>query len=673
MKITEKLQKNHNNLNGSSHPTFSFEYFVPKTDQGVQNLYDRIDKMYQNSLPQFIDITWNASGSITNISTNELVSNTQSVLGLETCMHLTCTNMDVSLIDNALKYAYESGCQNILALRGDPPSTECTKKEGSNANIDDDTEVKQCFKYAKDLVKYIRVRYGDYFDIGVAGYPEGHPENMAKKKKQSNHRTGNINNNSSDAEMLDEEMVEDDSGEDPEEELLLHLKEKVDAGANFIITQMFYDADNFIDWCHKVYDIGIHIPIFPGIMPITTYSAFLRRSDWCQIKIPQEFLDVLEPIKENDQLVRKVGVDLIAGLCQRILKAGVVNHLHLYTMNLESPSIMLLSKLNLLPTEEDTYIDNKAIANDVVSNGNELNIYPWRKSLNPKRKNEQVRPIFWKSRLYSYIARTSNWQNDEFPNGRFGDSSSPAFGDLDLCGSKLIRQSNKKSIELWSKPVSIDDIGKLVNNYLTGKLSCLPWSDIPVNKEIEGILGHLTELNNKNIITINSQPKVNGIKSNNKIFGWGPTDGYIYQKQYLEFLLPRNKIAKLSEELNCKQRNPHCILTYFSVDNFGKLATNQPDIQSSTNVTTKSNCVTWGVFPGREILQPTIVEKYSFLAWKEEFYKILEEWKLKLYQAEALESVSLLQHLIDDYVLINIVDNDFVDPEDKIFKLLISL
>ncbi|CAR30773.1 hypothetical protein ZYGR_0P00750 [Zygosaccharomyces rouxii] len=599
MRISEKLQ---NHRSKSTKPTFSFEYFVPKTTQGVQNLYDRMDRMYQSTLPQFIDVTWNAGGGVLSQLTTDLVETSQSVLGLETCMHLTCTNMPVSQIDDALESARLSGCQNILALRGDPP-----------VNSDSWQPVEGGFQYAKDLVRYIRDKYGDYFDIGVAGYPEGHPET---------------------------------AGDD--ETLLDHLKEKVDAGANFIITQMFYDADLFIKWCQRVRAKGVDVPLIPGIMPITTYAAFLRRANWCDVHIPQEYFDRLDPIKDDDQLVREVGTDLIVSLCQKLLDSGYVSHLHIYTMNLEKAPQMILDRMELLPSHDEP-LDNH------------LAILPWRKSLNPQRRNEEVRPIFWQRRPYSYVARTSQWSVDEFPNGRFGDSSSPAFGDLDLCGASLIRQSGKKSLELWSAPNSMEDIAQLVINYLRGELKYLPWSDTSLNHEVDDILPELVTLNQKLIITINSQPQLNGVKSSHPVHGWGPRDGYVYQKMYLEFLLPKEKLSKLHD---CLVND--VMLTYFAVDHNGNLTTNHQD-------GTRANAVTWGIFPGREVLQPTIVEKVSFLAWKQEFYHICEEWKLNFINHRCDQSVKLLQHLIDDYVLVNIVDNDFISPENRIFNLLSSI
>ena len=238
-----------------------------------------IDRMHSLG-PTFIDVTWGAGGSRSNL-TCEIVKVAQSVYGMETCMHLTCTDMGVEKIDAALKEAYNTGCTNILALRGDPPREreKWKAKEGG-------------FQYARDLVKYIKKTYGDHFDIGVAGYPEGCDDN------------------------------------DDADELILHLKEKVDAGGTFVITQMSYDADIYADWIKKVRAAGINVPLIPGIMPIHTHAAFLRRANWTGCRIPPNWTQVLEPIKNDDEEVRRVGCKLIAEMCRKMMAAGV-NHLHL--------------------------------------------------------------------------------------------------------------------------------------------------------------------------------------------------------------------------------------------------------------------------------------------------------------------------------------------------------
>lgn len=606
MRITEKLQQAHAGTNAPP-ATFSFEFFVPKTPQGVQNLYDRMDRMYDLN-PIFIDITWNAGGRSSAL-TNEMVYTAQSTLGLETCMHLTCTNMPVAYIDEALAKAYASGCQNILALRGDPPL--------------DGLELTGDFRYAKDLIAYIRKKYGDHFNIGIAAYPEGHPE---------------------------------------EEDLLLllqYMKEKTDAGANFIITQMFYDVENFIAWCGQIRKAGIDVPIIPGIMPISTYLAFVRRVKWSQISVPAHFWEALDPVKDDDYLVREVGTTLVAELCQTLIDLGHVNHLHFYTMNLEKLSVMLLERLNLIECVKD---------NDAVAEG-----LPWRKSLHPNRTKEAIRPIFWQNRKYLYISRTSGW--DEFPNGRWGDSRSPAFGDIDLAASELLRQSPKRALELWGVPLKLADLAQLVIKYLNNEVASLPWSDGPIGSDTAVLKDSLIELNTKGLITLNSQPALSAVKSNHPVYGWGPKNGYVYQKQYLEFMIHKDLLLRLVSAIDQHNAIGHTgVITYYAVDKIGTLTTNsnEDDI----------NAVTWGVFPGEEILQPTIVEKVSFLAWKDEVFSLLGEWVVifgsktiaDLVAEEDIQQFSkFLTGFGDDYVLCNLVNNDFTDDNNVMFDLLKGL
>lgn len=587
MKVSAKLQQAHS---GSSLPTYSFEFFVPKTTQGVQNLYDRMDRMYELE-PQFIDITWNAGGRLSSL-TCEMVQATQSIIGLETCMHLTCTGMPREMVDNALKSAYNAGCQNILALRGDPV------KEGSEWKATDGG-----FCYAKDLIRHIRKTYGDYFDIGVAAYPEGHPEE-------------------NDVDLL-----------------IDYLKEKVDAGATFIITQMFYDVDNFIEWVSKCRRKGITIPIIPGIMPISTHASFLRRAKWCEINIPQHFMDALDPISHDDSLVRQKGTELVAQMCQKMLDAGI-RHLHFYTMNLERATIMVLEKLGILP--------------EYVPEAKTPPPLPWRQSLALGRHEETVRPIFWKNRKRSYVTRTQDW--DEFPNGRWGDSRSPAYGELETYGV-LLKYTSAKAVELWGKPVTVEDLGSLFSDYIAGKVKSLPWSDAPISAEVQSITEQLINLNKHGILTINSQPAVNGVKSSHPVHGWGPSNGYVYQKAYLEVLVPPTLIDKLVRAMDADAD-----VTYYLVNRKGHLKTNSP--------VDSPNAVTWGIYPGKEVIQPTIVEKISFLAWKDEAFRLGDEWANCFEQDSP--SKKLIKEIVDNWYLINIVHNDFQVP-NAIFNLFDGL
>ncbi|KAK4499212.1 hypothetical protein PRZ48_009725 [Zasmidium cellare] len=589
MHITQKLAAAHEK--GQS--TFSFEYFPPKTAQGVQNLYDRMDMMHGLG-PAFIDVTWGAGGRHSSL-TCDMVKTAQAVYGLETCMHLTCTDMERSKIDDALKEAYNAGCTNILALRGDPPR-EQEKWEQTEGG----------FRYARDLIKYIKKTYGDHFDIGIAGYPEGPDE------------TTNA------------------------EEHIVYLKEKVDAGGTFIVTQMCYDADIFIEWAKKVREAGVpeSVPIIPGIMPISTHAAFLRRANWSGCRIPPHWSDALEPIKNDDSAVREVGCDLIVEFCRRLLDSGIM-HLHFYTMNLASACKNVLEKLDMIPS--------------AGSPNPELKPLPWRQSLGLNRREENVRPIFWRNRNRAYVQRTQEW--DEFPNGRWGDSRSPAFGGLDEYGIGL-KGTNEHNRKLWGEPKSLKEISDLFVGYMRGKVETLPWSESPINEEANVLVNDLVELNSRGIFTINSQPAVDGAKSNHPIYGWGPPNGYVYQKQYLEVLVAPELIDTVVERMNKDED-----ITYYAVNSSGELKTNAEQEGGP-------NAVTWGVFPGKEIVQPTIVETVSFLAWRDEFYHLGNEWS-KCYE-ENSESRALIKDITQNWYLVNIVHNDF-RQDQGIFPLFKGL
>lgn len=584
MHISQKLA----NAEKAGKTTFSFEFFPPKTAQGVQNLYDRMDRMHDLG-PAFVDVTWGAGGRNSHL-TCEMVKVAQSVYGLETCMHLTCTDMGKSKVDDALRNAYNSGCTNILALRGDPPR-EKEKWEATTGG----------FRYAKDLVKYIRDTYGDHFDIGVAGYSEGC-----------------------------------DDQDDPDL-LIDHLKEKIDAGGTFVVTQMFYNADIFIEWVKKVRAAGISVPLIPGIMPIQTHGAFLRRANWVRCDVPKEFTDALDPVKNDDAQVREIGKVLVAKMCRKLMSAGIF-HLHFYTMNLAQSTRMVLEELGLTP-ESGTPVEKPL---------------PWRQSLGLKRRDENVRPIFWRNRNRSYIARTEDW--DEFPNGRWGDSRSPAFGELDTYGIGL-KGTNEQNIKLWGSPVSLQEVAHLFAQYIQGKIGSLPWSESPISSEADVLKKSLVSLNQRGLLTVNSQPAVNGAKSNHPIYGWGPKSGYVYQKAYLEVLVGPELISELVRRI---EANPD--FTFYAVNQAGDLRTNTPG--------EGPNAITWGVFPGKEIVQPTIVETISFLAWKDEFFRLGHDWA-SCYPPGS-PSKTLIERLMNEWYLVNIVHNDF-HHQQAIFDLFNGL
>ena len=306
-------------------------------------------------------------------------------------------------------------------------------------------------------------------------------------------------------------------------------------------------------------------------------------------------------------------------------------------MNLAQATRLVLEELDLCPSEDSPI--QRAL--------------PWRPSLGLGRRSEDVRPVFWRNRNSSYVARTQTW--DEYPNGRWTDSRSPAFGELDAYGVGL-KGTNEQNIKLWGEPKSIKELSDIFVRFLTGKLDRLPWSDSPITTEAHDIQEDLLNLNQRGFLTINSQPAVNGVKSSHPVYGWGPKNGFVYQKAYLELLVPSNLIDELITRI---EKNDD--LTYHATNKKGELKTNTRD---------SPNALTWGIFAGREIIQPTIVETVSFLAWKDEAYLLGEHWS-KCHDA-ASPSRKLIQQVMDDWYLVNIVDNDF-HRSNAVFELFDGL
>ncbi|CAA9891432.1 5,10-methylenetetrahydrofolate reductase [Candidatus Methylobacter favarea] len=271
---------------------FSFEFYPPKTEEGVANL-----QMVHNQLarlnPDFFSVTFGAGGS-TRDKTFDTVVNIQAN-GISAAPHLSCVASTRKNIRDILKSYQEKNISKIVALRGDLPSGMMSAGE---------------FRYANELVEFIRKETGDYFQIHVAAYPEVHPQA--------------VNGN----------------------EDFKNFKRKVNAGANAAITQYFYNAEAyfyFIDACEKN---GIDIPVVPGIMPITQYTQLFRFSEMCGADIPRWMRKRLESFGDDRQAIQAFGLDLVTELCQRLLDNGAPG-LHFYTMNQAAPTLAIWENLKL--------------------------------------------------------------------------------------------------------------------------------------------------------------------------------------------------------------------------------------------------------------------------------------------------------------------------------------
>uniref|UniRef100_A0A8C6KZA0 Methylenetetrahydrofolate reductase (NADPH) n=1 Tax=Nothobranchius furzeri TaxID=105023 RepID=A0A8C6KZA0_NOTFU len=567
---------------------FSLEFFPPRTASGAVNLISRFDRMGSGG-PLFIDITWHPAGdpgSDKETSSMMIASTAVNYCGLESVLHLTCCNQTKEKITGHLAKAKHLGLKNIMALRGDPVGSDWEEEEGG-------------FNHAVDLVKHIRSEFDDYFDVCVAGYPTGHPE---------------------------AESYEDD---------LRHLKEKVDAGADFIITQLFFRADTFLTFVDDCRAIGVTCPILPGIFPIQGYQSLRQLVKLSKLEVPEEITRVIEPIKDNDAAIRNYGIHQAVEMCRVLLDSGKVPGLHFYTLNREVAPTEVLRQLGLWIEDPRRPL-------------------PWAVSAHPKRRVEDVRPIFWASRPKSYIYRTQDW--DDFPNGRWGNSSSPAFGELnDYYLFYLKSKSSKEALlQMWGEELKREEsVFEVFTCYITGQLNrnghkvmCLPWNDEPLAPETNLLKDELEKVNRRGVLTINSQPNINGKPSTDAVVGWGPAGGYVFQKAYLEFFTSSENVNALLKVL--KKYEPR--VNYHIVNVHGRNLTNAHEMQP--------NAVTWGIFPGREIVQPTVVDPVSFMYWKDEAFALwIEQWA-KLYEDES-PSRMIIKYIHDNYFLVNLVDNDF--------------
>jgi methylenetetrahydrofolate reductase (NADPH) len=272
--------------------TFSFEFFPPKTPEGVEKLRATRKQLAQLK-PEFFSVTFGAGGS-TRDRTLETVVEIQGE-GLAAAPHLSCIGSTRENIRDILATYKAHGIRHIVALRGDLPSGMADPGE---------------FRYANELVAFIRQETGDWFHIEVAAYPEFHPQ--AKS-------------------------AQDD---------LLAFKRKCDAGANAAITQYFYNADayfRFVDDCDA---LGVNIPIVPGIMPITNSTQLMRFSDACGAEIPRWIRKRLEGMGDDLDAIRAFGLDVVTDLCDRLLQGGAPG-LHFYTLNQAGACSTLWQRLGL--------------------------------------------------------------------------------------------------------------------------------------------------------------------------------------------------------------------------------------------------------------------------------------------------------------------------------------
>ncbi|MFT8315890.1 MAG: methylenetetrahydrofolate reductase [NAD(P)H] [Clostridium sp.] len=278
-------------------PLISFEIFPPKKETNIESIYNTIDVL--SSLePDFISVTYGAGGSNDN-KTMDIASIIKNKYNIEALAHLTCINSTKDDIENTLNNLNENNINNILALRGDFPS---------DSHKSDKLE----YKYASDLIKHIKSKQS--FSIGAACYPEGHIE--CKNLRED----------------------------------LLHLKQKVSTGAEFLITQLFFDNEYFYSFNEKIKELNINVPISIGIMPVTNKNQLLKMISLCGADLPNRFIRILTKYEYNPEALKEAGIAYATEQIVDLLSYGA-DGIHIYTMNNPEIAKKILSNISYIRKE----------------------------------------------------------------------------------------------------------------------------------------------------------------------------------------------------------------------------------------------------------------------------------------------------------------------------------
>ena len=278
-------------------PVISFEFFPPKTDEGDRNLLEKTIPALLRLKPDYCSVTYGAGGS-TRDKTLMIVDRIQREHGLTAMSHLTCVNATKEELRAVIEQARTLGIRNILALRGDPPggNGEFQKTPGG-------------FEFSRELVAFLKELGG--FSIGTAGFPEGH--------------------------------IACTEGREVD---WLRLKAKIDCGADFVLTQLFFDNRDYFAMRDHLTKLGVTAPIFPGILPISGAAQIKRFTTICGASIPQALLEKLDQFGDNDAATAEFGIEYASRQCAELLRGGAPG-LHLYTLNKAATATRILKNLSL--------------------------------------------------------------------------------------------------------------------------------------------------------------------------------------------------------------------------------------------------------------------------------------------------------------------------------------
>jgi methylenetetrahydrofolate reductase (NADPH) len=359
-------------------------------------------------------------------------------------------------------------------------------------------------------------------------------------------------------------------------------------------------------------------------MPPQTYASFMRLTKLTGVHVPEEVRKRLEEVKGDDREVKEYGVELCTRMIKEIVKEtkGEIRGFNFCTLNLERSVVRILEGLGWTGQGADGGRHNQLIADAPApppqgiqrakssdsTTSSDLIVSPSSATTTATHhlSSSIPKPTAQGEAGSGELNAFATW--DEFPNGRFGDFKSPAFGESDQWGGPAgaLRHQQEGVVAQWGRPKSVQDLTTLFLAHLRGEIETTPFSGDTLSPESATILGHLEKLTQMGWWTVGSQPAVDGVPSDHPIFGWGPRrGGYVFQKSFVEFFCKQEDVVKIEKLI---EREGQGWVQWFAGNAKGDVRSNVPE--------GGRNAVTWGVFAGQEIAQTTIIERESFLSWK---------------------------------------------------------
>lgn len=534
MKITSRLVQD-----ADGDVRFSFEVFLPDNDAGIKRLRQRMEALTKLGEPAFFDLSGRGDEDYVTHAL-PLCVYASRVLGVPCLLHLVCSELDGPAFQRCVEAAKAASVKNLFVEQG----------HGENGS----------FSSVADAVAWIKGTFSDYFCVAVAGFPSG---------------------------------PGDDGGQPSDEPL--RLKAKQDAGADFIIAQHTYDAAAFTHWRERALAAGVCIPAVPSVLTYHNREALVQINAACGVPLPATLASMAmsgggmpvgsgagaAPTSSSssagsvgsgniaavvsaagvslgasmggssgssvntsgstsgsavgsaatstvaaaasraaeDLLLREQAQGTLLSLCHGLYAAGLPV-VHFLTLNLETPVRSLLSELAL-----------------IGPGARSRRRLPWRPSADEARAGEDVRPIFWALRPASYVERTASWGS--FPSGRWRSSSSDlqhrSFESAPADVLSPVELSAEARRAMWGEVyTSHRDVWDVFAGYVEGRVPRLPWCEVALHPETSPMMIALSRLNRAGFLSINSQPRVNGLPSDDPVHGWGGVGGYVYQKAYVE-------------------------------------------------------------------------------------------------------------------------------------------